>query len=98
MELMTSNTDTKTQEDPKAVKPEPVKYDPTKKYKWEHTDVFTMSGTEFGATMNALGTFLSIYGPPVELAKKAYESMQRVLKDAVESGVAQELPNEESQE
>ncbi len=88
---MTSDTDTKTQEKAKS---EPIKYDPTKKYKWEHTDTFTMSGTEFGATMNALGTFLSIYGPPVELAKKAYESMQRVLKDAVELGVAVPLPDE----
>lgn len=79
-------------------KAEPIKYDPAKKYKWEHTDVFQMSGTDFGTIMNALGTFLQIYGPPIKLAESAYESAQKVLKNAVEFGIAKELPENEPKE
>jgi len=76
-------------------KSEPIKYDPSKKYKWEHNDTFVMSGTDFGAIMNGLATFLHIYGPPVKLAEQAFEAAQNALKYAVENGVAAEMPNEE---
>ncbi len=79
-------------------KTEKVTYDPSKKYKWEHTDTFTMSGTDFGAIMQGLGTFLSIYGPPIKIAEKAYESAQNVLKSAVERGIANEITDTNGQE
>jgi len=75
-------------------KAEPIKYDPSKKYKWEHNDTFVMSGTDFGAIMNGLATFLHIYGPPVKLAEQAFEAAQNALKTAVEGGVAVEMPEE----
>lgn len=101
MEIVKDKPETVDRTETKAMVEGPKKtptYDPTKKYKWEHTDTFTISGTDFGAIMNSLGTFLSIYGPQVELAKKAYEGTQKALKNAVEFGIAVEIIENDKQE
>jgi|SRR6185436_213581 len=73
-------------------KPEKVVYDPTKKYTWEPSDVFHMSGSDFGVVLNAIGGILSTKDAQIfMLLQRASGIVENTLKNAVEYGVAKEI-------
>lgn len=67
-------------------------YDPTKKYRWNPSDNFTISGGEFGVVLNA---FRSILNSPdaqrILLAERASQYMEKLMAEAVENGIAIEI-------
>jgi len=68
-------------------------YDPSKRYTWTPQDVFTLSGSEFGMVLNA---FRNVLGTPeaarILLISEANQAIEKALANAVETGVAQEAP------
>lgn len=70
-----------------------VKYDPMKTYTWEPTDVFEITGEQFGGMLNILR---GIVGTPeaakVFAAEHAIKQFELVMKKAVEAGVIVEMP------
>jgi len=68
-----------------------AKFDPTKNYKWEPTDIFTLSGQEFGLILQTLRAFLSTESSQIVLrAAKANEIVDGLLARGVESGIVKE--------
>jgi hypothetical protein len=63
-----------------------ITYDPSKPYKWEPTDEFKLSGTEFAFTYNVLMVEKQKLLRQLELIN-LFESK---LRNAVETGVAKE--------
>jgi hypothetical protein len=70
-------------------------YDPNKKYTWTPEDKFELSGRDFGLILN---TLRAILGKPesqeVLLAHQASNTLEAVLAQAVEAGVAKEAIEE----
>ena len=73
------------------------KFDPTKKYRW-HTDAtFTLTGNEFGQLLNALRVVTNTKeAQAIILAKEAGDILENTLINAVEKGVAVEIPENKS--
>ena len=67
------------------------KFDPTKKYRWEHDAQFVLSGNEFGQLLNALRVVTSTKeAQAIILAKDAADALENVLASAVETGLVVE--------
>lgn len=77
-------------EDP-SEKQEYHKYDPSKKYRWEPSTVFPLSGEEFGVILNSLRAILnSPEAQRILLANKANEAIENALAKAVQVGFVKE--------
>ena len=73
------------------VSPEPIKFDPNKKYTWESSTPFTISGGEFGLILNALRATISTEAAQtILLANKATEAVEKLLARSVEAGIVKE--------
>ena len=73
------------------------KFDPTKKYTWARNANFTLSGDEFGQLLNALRIITSTKeAQTIILAKEAGDSLENVLVNAVETGLAVEVVENKS--
>lgn len=73
------------------MKKEPYRYDPAKKYRWEPTTVFPLSGEEFGVILNSLRAILnSPDAQRILLANKANEAIENALSKAVQAGLVKE--------
>jgi hypothetical protein len=67
-------------------------FDPSKKYKWTPDTMFTMNGQEFAVMLNTLRGILSTdLAQSLFSAQNASESMENLLKSAVEDGRAIEI-------
>jgi len=76
----------------RAKKPAPINYDPNKKYRWQPTDEFVLSGAEFSTVLNATRAILnSPEARIILLAQRANEIAEEALKQAVESGMVKEV-------
>lgn len=71
------------------------KYDHTKSYSWKSEDDFVLTGNEFGLLYQIAKAEVSIPGG-VSIKDKmaAFELLENILKQAVEGGVAIEIPEE----
>ena len=79
------------QEEGSGYKKEYHKYDPAKKYRWEPTTVFPLSGEEFGVILNSLRAILnSPDSQRILLANKANEAIENALSKAVQAGLVKE--------
>lgn len=68
-----------------------MKYDPTKKYTWEPTQVFQLNGNEYGLLLNALRAVISTpEAQRIILAEKAHSLLEDILKKGVEDGFIRE--------
>lgn len=77
-------------EAPKAEAPVAT-YDPSKKYRWNPNDNFSMNGAEFGILLNALrGVLNTPEAQRILLAQQAADVAEHLLSKAVEAGVAKE--------
>jgi len=86
-----TTSDTTTQA---PVQSSPV-YDPQAKYNWKQTDVFYVSGNEFGILINALRAVLSTKeAQTILLAERANEVVETTLARAVEAGIAVKMTDE----
>lgn len=68
-------------------------------YKWETDSQFSMTGTEFTAVFNSLNVYMATPDFQTKLNEintisGVFEIMKKKLADAVESGVAHEVPQE----
>lgn len=67
-------------------------FDPNKKYKWTPTTEFRLNGGEFATLLNAARAFLSTEDAQrVLMVKDSADILEQQLKEAVESGRAQEI-------
>jgi len=67
-------------------------FDPSKKYQWTPETTFTMNGQEFAMMLNTLRGLLSTEFVQLILSTPAVsESMEKLLKEAVEDGRAFEI-------
>lgn len=72
------------------------KYDPNKQYSWEQESEFKLSGNEFGFLLNVTRTFLQRpESRLVLLMAEANELIDKKLQEAVETGVAKEIVQEQ---
>jgi hypothetical protein len=70
-------------------------YDPNKKYTWTPEDKFELSGRDFGLILNTLRAILAKpESQEVLLAHQASNTLEAVLAQAVETGVAKEVSEE----
>lgn len=66
-------------------------FNPNKKYKWQPTDVFEISGSDFGLLLNALrATLMTEESQRILLIQEASNALENVLAKGVESGIAVE--------
>lgn len=69
----------------------PLKYDPSKKYRWEPGTNFFLSGEEFGVTLNSLRAILNTpEAQRILLAERASVAVENALSRAIEMGLVQE--------
>jgi hypothetical protein len=70
-------------------------FDPNKAYKWTQTDVFELSGAEFGILLNSLRAILSTEeAQRILLISKANEVIEKLLAKNVEAGIIKESTDE----
>jgi hypothetical protein len=68
-----------------------AQYDPSKKYTWTPEDKFELSGRDFGLILNTLRALLAKpESQEVMLAQQASNSLEGILANAVEAGIAKE--------
>lgn len=68
------------------------KYDPNKKYQWQPTDEFSLSGIEFSNILNATRAILNTpEAKVILLAQRTNEIAEIILERAVEAGVVKEM-------
>lgn len=76
-----------------------AKYDAGKKYRWEHSDVFQISGDDFGLFLNA---FRSILDTPeakrIMMAERASEAIETLMAKYVEKGIIKEVSEQPKME
>lgn len=71
-------------------------FNPNKNYRWQPTDVFQISGAEFGLLLNALrATLMTEESQRILLIQEASNALENVLAKGVESGIAVEHVNDE---
>jgi hypothetical protein len=71
-------------------------FDPNKSYTWEQNTQFTFNGSEFGFILNTLRKTLSTAEAQSILASaQALQIIEKQLADAVTSGVAKEISEED---
>jgi hypothetical protein len=89
--VKTTRTKAQPKKTVKAAAPKGPQYNPKKLYRWSPEDVFPVKGTEFGILFNTL------LKEKAELISKLelINMMETKLKEAVESGLAKEIPEEE---
>jgi hypothetical protein len=72
------------------------KYDAQKKYRWEKTDKFELSGEQFASILN---TLRYIQGSElvriIHAVEGASEEIEKIMKLSVESGKIKEIVEEE---
>lgn len=67
-------------------------FDPSKKYQWTPETTFSLNGQEFAVLLNTLRGLLSTEFVQLILSTPAAsETMEKLLKDAVEDGRAVEI-------
>lgn len=67
-------------------------FDPSKKYKWTPSTQFILSGSQFASLLNATRSFLATEeAQKVLWVKEGADVLEQQLKEAVESGRAQEI-------
>jgi len=72
-----------------------AQYDPNKKYTWTPEDKFELSGRDFGLILNTLRAILAKpESQEVLLAHQASNTLEGILAQAVETGVAKEAVEE----
>lgn len=75
------------------------KFDPSKRYTWAPTDEFILSGKDLGTILNSLRSFISTpEAAKILLAVEANDILEKVMHDAIESGVVKEVLEESLQE
>lgn len=68
------------------------KYDPSKNYKWEETDVFTLTGVEFAYLYKTIKIHVSQgQGAPAIDMVKIHEILNKTLEEGVASGIIVEV-------
>ena len=66
-------------------------YDPNKKYTWKPTDVFYLSGNEFGILLNSFRAILSTpEARTILLTERANDVIEETLSRAVTAGIVVE--------
>jgi hypothetical protein len=71
-------------------------YDPNKKYTWKPTDVFYLSGNEFGILLNSFRAILSTpEARTILLTERANDVIEDTLARAVQAGIVEEAKQEE---
>lgn len=70
-------------------KPEKVEFDPKKVYTWNPEDRFVLNGNQFGQILNTLRVVLA--SKEIQMLITASDTMEDILADAVEKGVAKEV-------
>lgn len=66
-------------------------FNPNKNYTWKNDEIFPITGTEFGITLNSLRAILSTpEAQRIILAQQALTAMELVLKKGVTSGAIKE--------
>lgn len=69
-----------------------IKYNPNSKYEWTPEDVFQLTGEQFGIVLNALKGILNTpEAAKIFLVKKATDSLENVIVDAVNKGIMKEV-------
>ena len=77
--------------EPELKKTQKPTYDPNKKYRWEPTDNFIISGGDFGVLLNSLRSLLSTpEARLIMLAERANNTVEDALAKAVEQGIVKE--------
>lgn len=67
-------------------------FDPRKKYRWEPTDVFPLSGNEFTIVLNATRAILNTPEARLVLfAQRANEIAENALEKAIKAGIVKEV-------
>ena len=94
MELVKNEETGINQREPELKKAEKKpKYDPNKRYQWQPSDQFVVSGQEFSLILNSLRTFLARPESQAVLrAEQAHFAVEEAIARAVELGVAKEMP------
>lgn len=73
-------------------------FDPNKRYNWEPDAEFTMSGRDFGYILNTFRMVMSSQQSQLlHMVEKAASKMDFILIQAVEAGIAKEVPEPEPQ-
>ena len=73
------------------IKENPVaEYDRSKRYTWSPADRFVLNGDQFGSIINALRAIMGML--PFDRLMQANDSIENVMKNAVESGIVKESP------
>lgn len=71
-------------------------YDPNKRYKWEPTTKFVLEGRTYGLVYNMIQMLMnSRLTDAILMADDAQHELKLVLKQAVESGIVKEAPEED---
>ena len=69
-----------------------ISYDPSKKYTWQPTDVFSLTGQEFGLILNTIRGILNTEeASKILLANQTNQVIEKLLADSVDAGIAKEL-------
>lgn len=67
-------------------------FDPNKKYRWTQDTDFVLKGTDFAVLLNSLRAILGTENAQTILAaQRASDSLENLLKSAVEEGRAVEI-------
>jgi hypothetical protein len=67
-------------------------FDPNKKYRWTPDTKFVLGGSEFATLLNSMRVMLSTeQAQSILAAQRASESLENLLKNAVENGNAIEI-------
>jgi hypothetical protein len=69
-------------------------YDATKHYKWNPEDTFILSGEQFASILNALRAISNVI--PIFLLQQANNSVEDIIKKAVEEGTVKEMTEGET--
>lgn len=71
------------------------KYDPNKRYTWQPTDKFEMTGDQFGLILNA---FRSVLATPeaqrILYIQQANNAVEDIIANAVEGDIVKEVKDE----
>jgi len=74
------------------LKPTPIEYDPNKKYKWDPSDVFYLSGNEFGILLQSHRAILNTNeARTILLVERANDVIEEALARSVQAGITKEM-------
>jgi len=68
-----------------------IKFDPTKSYKWQPTDVFEISGNDFALILNSIRAILATEeAQKIILVNEANKIVENILSKGFDAGFVQE--------